>query len=377
MMLPSALLSAALVLTNASAFVGQQTMSVKRLSSLSAFGGLPPLHYENNYPNNSIPQPNNGQQPSLGPPPGIVNNKMPQIPNKNMIPQHLFSNANPNYPNNNMSKGQQQQQRQRVPGASANYLQGISNRENYSPLIPGAMPDKDLAELFAHNLAWRDEKLKEDPNFFDNLAVTHKPNYFWIGCSDARVPANEIIGEDAGSVFVVRNVANMVVNTDFNLMAALQYAVDVLHIPHIIVCGHYECGGVRASVERKDHVPPLENWLRNIRDVYRLHKDELNSIADPEARHRRLVELNVIEQCINLSKTGVVQRRRVETYKTKEDGEYTTPRIHACVFDPRTGYMTRLKVNFREYINDLHDVYDLYTVEEDEAKVALPHLGMS
>jgi carbonic anhydrase len=166
--------------------------------------------------------------------------------------------------------------------------------------------------------------------------------YYCTGCADARVPANEIIGEDAGSVFVVRNVANLVVNTDFNLMAALQYGVAVLNIPHIIVCGHYDCGGIRASTERKDHMPPLENWLRNIRDVYRLHKHELDAIADPEQRHRRLVELNVLEQCINLFKTGVVQRRRLETYKL--GCEYTTPRIHACVFDPETGEMNQLKV---------------------------------
>lgn len=182
----------------------------------------------------------------------------------------------------------------------------------------------------------------EDPDYFKNLGAGHTPTYMWIGCSDARVPANEVMGEDAGSVFVLRSVANLVVNTDFNLMAALQFAVDYLKIPHIIVCGHYDCGGVRASTLTKDHTPPLENWLRNIRDVYRLHKDELDGISDPEARHRRLVELNVIEQCLNLFKTGVVQRRRVQTFK--EGNEYTTPRIHACVFDPKTGDLTKLPV---------------------------------
>jgi carbonic anhydrase len=150
------------------------------------------------------------------------------------------------------------------------------------------------------------------------------------------------MGEDAGSVFVVRNVANMVVATDFNVMAALQFGINVLKIPHIIVCGHYDCGGVRASIENKDHVPPLENWLRNIRDVYRLHQQELDEIDDPEDRCRRLVELNVVEQCINLFKTGAVQRRRVETYKSKQP--YSTPRIHACVFDPKVGKLVRLEV---------------------------------
>eukprot|EP00549_Striatella_unipunctata_P019744 CAMPEP_0118719336 /NCGR_PEP_ID=MMETSP0800-20121206/29413_1 /TAXON_ID=210618 ORGANISM="Striatella unipunctata, Strain CCMP2910" /NCGR_SAMPLE_ID=MMETSP0800 /ASSEMBLY_ACC=CAM_ASM_000638 /LENGTH=350 /DNA_ID=CAMNT_0006626683 /DNA_START=1 /DNA_END=1053 /DNA_ORIENTATION=- len=225
--------------------------------------------------------------------------------------------------------------------------------------------DKDLDVIYKQNLAWKASKEAEDPDYFNKLGGGHHPNYMWIGCSDARVPANEVMGEDAGSVFVVRNVANMVVNTDFNLMSALQYAVTVLKVPHIIVCGHYDCGGVRASMEAKDHVPPLENWLRNIRDVYRLHRVELDAIDDPEERHRRLVELNVIEQCLNIFKTGVVQRTRVESYKDKAHNfPYTTPRIHAAVFNPKTGTMTPLKVDFSEYIDDLHEIYDLYSVEE-------------
>merc|ERR1712072_22631 len=173
------------------------------------------------------------------------------------------------------------------------------------------------------------------------------------------------MGEDAGRVFVIRNVANMVCGTDFNLMSALQYGVNNLNIPHIIVCGHYDCGGVRASTENTDHSPPLENWLRNIKDVYRLHADELNKIEDPEKRHRRLVELNVIEQCINLFKTGVVQRKRVETFEDPTK-KVTTPRIHAMVYDISTGYLKRLKVDFREYIDEeLHDIYDLYSPEVD------------
>jgi len=134
------------------------------------------------------------------------------------------------------------------------------------------------------------------PGFFAELSRGHAPKILWIGCSDARVPANEIIGEPPGSVFVHRNVANMVVNTDVNCMSVLQYAVDVLKVKHIIVCGHYECGGVRAALEPIDHGSPLENWLRNIRDTYRLHKDELNGVADLRDRQRRLVELNVQEQ---------------------------------------------------------------------------------
>lgn len=225
-----------------------------------------------------------------------------------------------------------------------------------------AFKNKDIENIFEQNKEWIKSKTKKDPNFFkEYLGGGHKPSYLWIGCSDARVPANEIMGEDAGSVFTVRNVANMVIGTDFNTMSALQYAVNVLNVPHIIVCGHYDCGGVRASIENRDHVPPLENWLRNIRDVYRLHRKELDKIKDPEQRHRRLVELNVIEQCINLFKTGAVQRHRVETYKRK-DLPYSTPRIHACVFEPATGELKQLQIDFNEYIDELHGIYDLYTV---------------
>lgn len=231
------------------------------------------------------------------------------------------------------------------------------------PIFQGNNIDKNLDNIFRQNLEWKHRMESEDPDYFKNLGAGHTPTYMWIGCSDARVPANEVMGEDAGSVFVLRSVANLVVNTDFNLMAALQFAVDYLKIPHIIVCGHYDCGGVRASTLTKDHTPPLENWLRNIRDVYRLHKDELDGISDPEARHRRLVELNVIEQCLNLFKTGVVQRRRVQTFK--EGNEYTTPRIHACVFDPKTGDLTKLPVNFWDYMEDLREIYDLYSANEE------------
>jgi carbonic anhydrase len=151
-------------------------------------------------------------------------------------------------------------------------------------------------------------------------------------------------------------------------MSALQYAVDVLEVSHIIVCGHYDCGGIRASMMTKDHVPPLENWLRNIRDVYRLHRVELDAIEDPEQRHMRLVELNVMEQCINLFKTGAVQKKRIQTYKEKsEEHPYTTPRIHACVFDPKTGVLNHLKdVNMQHYIEEFRNIYDLYTVEDGD-----------
>lgn len=161
---------------------------------------------------------------------------------------------------------------------------------------PGPWDKKDLKSLLSANQAWAKQQEKLKPGFFAELSKGHAPKILWIGCSDARVPANEIIGEPPGSVFVHRNVANMVVSTDFNCLSVVQYAVDVLKVKHIIVCGHYQCGGVRASLEPIDHKSPLENWLRNIRDTYRLHKEELNAIADPTNRQRKLVELNVMEQ---------------------------------------------------------------------------------
>jgi carbonic anhydrase len=170
------------------------------------------------------------------------------------------------------------------------------------------------------------------------------------------------MGEPPGSVFVQRSVANMVVNTDNNLLSALQYAIAYLKIPHIIVCGHYECGGVRASVTRFNHMPPLENWLRNIRDVYRLHRKELDAIKDPEKRHRRLVELNVVEQCLNVYKTGVVQRRRMET---KNEPPYTVPQIHGVVFDPKDGILKRVPVDFEELSDSIDGIYELYEPYEE------------
>ena len=169
------------------------------------------------------------------------------------------------------------------------------------------------------------------------------------------------MGEDAGSVFVQRNVANLVVNTDFNLMSGLQYAVNYLKIPDIIVCGHYDCGGVRASTSRNDHTAPLENWLRNLRDVYRLHRTELDGILDSEARHRRLVELNVIEQCVNLYKTGAVQRSRLEA--KADPSNASLPRIHPCVFDPKNGRLVDLQVDLDEYMSEIEAIYGLYDTE--------------
>lgn len=182
---------------------------------------------------------------------------------------------------------------------------------------PGAWDDKNLRPLLDANKNWASRMRQENPRFFEEIRRGHAPKILWIGCSDARVPANEIMGEPPGSVFVHRNIANQVVNTDVNCLSVLQYAVDVLKVKHIIVCGHYDCGGVRASMENANHHSPLVNWLRNIRDIQRLHKTELDGIEDRQARQRRLVELNTIEQCLNVYKTEVVQRRRIATFKHK------------------------------------------------------------
>jgi carbonic anhydrase len=141
-------------------------------------------------------------------------------------------------------------------------------------------------------------------------------------------------GEKPGSVFVVRNMANMVLSSDVSLMATLQYAVLTLQVKHIIVCGHYDCAGVRASMAKKDVGPPLSMWIRSLKDVYRTHKDELNAIEDAEERHRRFVELNVIEQCVGLFKTEIIQKQRIDTF-LDDSCKFPAPRIHACVFDPK------------------------------------------
>jgi carbonic anhydrase len=164
----------------------------------------------------------------------------------------------------------------------------------------------------------------------------------------------------------------MVIGTDVNLKSALQYAVNNLEIKHIIVCGHYECGGVKASMNKADVGAPLSMWLSHLRDVYRMHQKELNAIADPDARYRRMVELNVIEQCINLFKTGVVQKKRSETAKDPSC-KFPAPRIHACVYDPKNGTLKQLEINWDEYLEDLRDVYQMYA-DVDEMSVSMPEM---
>lgn len=163
-------------------------------------------------------------------------------------------------------------------------------------------------KLLLENKAWAQEKVDGDPDFFNRLSKLQTPDFLWIGCSDSRVPANEITGTQPGEIFVHRNVANMVVNTDVNLLAVLDYAVNHLKVKHVIVCGHYGCGGIKAALTKTDFRPVLNMWLRNIKDVYRLHREELKAIKNEDECADRLVELNVKEQVINLAKTSTIQR---------------------------------------------------------------------
>lgn len=204
-------------------------------------------------------------------------------------------------------------------------------------------------QIFENNKEWVAEKLGTDPQYFDKLAGDQEPDYLYIGCSDSRVPANEIMGLQPGELFVHRNIANLVNNSDLNVMSVINYAVVQLKVKHIIVCGHYNCGGVKAAMTPQD-MGLLNPWLRNIRDVYRLHSGELDGIADEHQRYNRLVELNVIEQCNNVIKTAAVQKLYVQT---------GFPIVHGWVFDLHNGYLKDLEIGFEERLKDIQKIYDL------------------
>lgn len=204
-------------------------------------------------------------------------------------------------------------------------------------------------DIFEHNRNWVKSRTESDPHFFEKLAKEQHPDYLYIGCSDSRVPANEIMGLDAGEVFVHRNVANLVNNVDLNVMSVLNYAVRHLHVKHIVVCGHYNCGGVKAAMTPVD-MGLLNPWLRSIRDVYRLHFDELDAIKDEHERYNRLVELNVIEQATNIIKTAAVQLSYAEN-------EY--PIVHGWVFDLGTGHLKDLNIDFKATLKDIQKLYNL------------------
>ena len=193
---------------------------------------------------------------------------------------------------------------------------------------------KPYEKLLLENKAWVQEKLLDDPKFFSRLADIQTPEFLWIGCSDSRVPANEITNTDPGEMFVHRNIANMVVHTDLNMLSVLQYAVEVLKVKHIIVCGHYGCGGVKAALTNQN-LGLINKWLRNIKDIYRLHEEELDAMAENE-KVNRLIELNVTEQVLNLAKTSIVQN----AWKKEE-----RPTLHGWVYDLKDGI--------------LHDIYKM------------------
>lgn len=204
----------------------------------------------------------------------------------------------------------------------------------------------NIAQIFKNNKEWIAEKLKNDPEYFRNLSMGQNPEVLYIGCSDSRVTAEEVLGAKPGEVFIHRNIANMVPNTDLNVMSVITYAVTHLKVKHIIVCGHYYCNGVKAAMESQD-MGILNPWLRNIRDVYRIHRKELDAIPDEELRYKRLVELNVQEQCVNVIKTSDVQ-------KAHNDREIT---VHGWVFDIHTGELIDLKIDFEEILKNIMQIY--------------------
>jgi carbonic anhydrase len=205
-----------------------------------------------------------------------------------------------------------------------------------------------IERIFENNKKWVAEKLSADPAYFENLSKGQTPEILYIGCSDSRVSAEDLMGVQPGEVFVHRNIANLVISIDLNVMSVLNYAVQHLKVNHVVVCGHYKCGGVKAALQSED-MGILNPWLRNIRDVYRLHKTELNAITNDEERYDRLIELNVQEQCVNLIKTAAVQMAYKERGLT----------VHGWVFDVRNGKLKDLKIDFAEILSGIMEIYKI------------------
>ena len=205
-----------------------------------------------------------------------------------------------------------------------------------------------INQIFANNKIWIAEKLKLDPEYFKNLSMGQSPEILYIGCSDSRVSAEELMGAKPGEVFVHRNIANMVPNTDLSVMSVINYSVSYLKVKHVVVCGHYYCNGVKAAMQSED-MGILNPWLRNIRDVYRIHRRELDSIADEDLRYKRLVELNVQEQCVNVLKTADVQKAYNERTLT----------VHGWVFDIHSGELIDLKIDFDKILESIMEIYKI------------------
>ena len=206
----------------------------------------------------------------------------------------------------------------------------------------------DISHIFENNREWVENKLSLDANYFKNLSKGQNPDILYIGCSDSRVTAEEMMGVSPGEAFVHRNIANMVPNTDLSSMAVIDFAVVHLKVNHIVVCGHYYCGGVKAAMQSQD-LGILNPWLRNIRDVYRLHRKELEGVTDEDERYKRLVELNVQEQCVNVIKTAEVQRAIRERNLT----------VHGWVFDIHSGKLIDLKIDFSKILENVMEIYRL------------------
>jgi len=206
-------------------------------------------------------------------------------------------------------------------------------------------------QVFENNCAWVAQKLELDPDYFHKLAEGQHPEILYIGCSDSRVTAEDMTGIQPGEMFVHRNIANLVPNNDLSSSSVIEYAIDHLGVKHIVVCGHYYCGGVKAAMEAKD-LGLLNPWLRNIRDVYRTHKDELNQIDDEVAKYKRLVELNVQEQCINVIKMACWQKSFLSN---------GSPLVHGWVFDIHSGKLIDLEIDFFTILSGIREIYDLGT----------------
>lgn len=204
-------------------------------------------------------------------------------------------------------------------------------------------------KIFENNKKWAAEKLKKDADFFKNLSASQTPEFLYIGCSDSRATAEELMGLKPGEVFVHRNIANVVNTLDMNATAVIEYAVRHLKVKHIIVCGHYGCGGIKAAMTPQDF-GLMNPWLRTIRDIYRLHQKELDAIEDEQAKYDRLVELNVQEQCINIIKMASVQERYILDHY---------PIVHGWIFDMRTGKLIDLNLDFEKALENIQKIYDL------------------
>jgi len=217
------------------------------------------------------------------------------------------------------------------------------------------MQDEKYKKIFENNKKWVNDKLNSQKDFFHRHYENQNPDYLYIGCSDSRVPANEITGLDMGDLFVHRNIANVVANNDVNMMSILQYAVEVLEVKHIVVCGHYGCGGIQAAMQPHSF-GVLDNWLRNVRDVYRFHKLELDEYKEDEAKMDRLAELNVEEQCMNVIKNASIQESYILNNR---------PEVHGWIYDMRNGILKDLHIDFEEM---LHKVQEIYNLEDDVKK---------